>query len=173
MPQFLKVGILSLLIMLASACNNSNDDDSGAPDSNVGDGISFNDGNGNGNGNGDGDGDGEAQSNVRVGAAVVDMTPDVGYTAGQYTDAGGNFDSLSGGDMDPFVTNKGKTISYGVQSRLTARAMVIEGSNGKRIALVKTDNYLAQDLLMRRVGQILDANGSSGVSYADILHHVT
>ncbi|MEX1162671.1 MAG: hypothetical protein WEB03_03725 [Nitriliruptor sp.] len=37
------------------------------------------------------------------------------------------------------------------------------------MALVKSDNYLAQDHLLRRVGQLL-AQGDSGVRYADILH---
>src|SRR6202008_3630039 len=59
-------------------------------------------------------------------------------------DAGGN------GGFDPYVTAKTKKKSYGVQTRETTRAIVVEGSNGKRIALLKTDNYLAQDNLLRR-----------------------
>ncbi|TXH04831.1 MAG: hypothetical protein E6R07_06985 [Nevskiaceae bacterium] len=110
-------------------------------------------------------------SKVRVGVGVVDMTPDVGYCAGQYCDYSDAANGLSGGDIDPYVTHKLKRGSYGVQSRLTARAIVIEGSNGKRIALLKSDNYLAQDLLIRRVGQILD-QGKSGIGYEQILYHV-
>ncbi|MEQ1439147.1 hypothetical protein AAG565_07270 [Fontimonas sp. SYSU GA230001] len=110
---------------------------------------------------------------VRAGVGVVDMTPDVGYCAGQYCDyATDTFGGLAGQDLDPFLTHKSKHASYGVQSRLTARAIVVEGANGKRIALLKTDNYLAQDMLLRRVGQILD-KGSSGIGYDQILHHVT
>lgn len=112
-----------------------------------------------------------AGSKVRVGVGVVDMTPDVGYCAGQYCDYTDITDGLAGGDIDPYLTHKLKKTSYGVQSRLTARAIVIEGSNGKKVALLKSDNYVAQDLLIRRVGQILD-EGSSGIGYEQILYHV-
>ena len=112
-------------------------------------------------------------SKVRAGVAVVDMTPDVGYCAGQYCDyATDTLGGLINGDVDPFLTHKLKHASYGVQSRLTARAIVVEGSNGQRIALLKTDNYVAQDMLLRRVGQLL-AQGSSGIGYEQILHHVS
>jgi hypothetical protein len=101
------------------------------------------------------------------------MTPDVGYCAGQYCDyATDTLGGLISGDFDPFVTHKLKHASYGVQSRLSARAIVVEGADGKRIALLKTDNYLAQDMLQRRVAQLL-GNGSSGITHAQILHHVT
>ncbi|HEY0974573.1 MAG TPA: neutral/alkaline non-lysosomal ceramidase N-terminal domain-containing protein [Solimonas sp.] len=110
---------------------------------------------------------------VRAGVGVVDMTPEVGYCAGQYCDyATDTLGGLINGDFDPFLTHKLKHASYGVQSRLTARAIVVEGANGKRIALIKTDNYLAQDMLLRRVGQLL-ARGDSGIGYEQILHHVT
>ncbi|HCS28891.1 MAG TPA: hypothetical protein DIW43_15640, partial [Spongiibacteraceae bacterium] len=109
---------------------------------------------------------------VYAGVAVVDMTPDVGYCAGQYCDTTDIFEGLSGAAIDPFLTHTIKKKSYGVQSRLTARAIVVEGSNGKRIALLKTDNYLAQDTLLRRVGQILQEQGS-GISHEQILHHVS
>lgn len=113
-----------------------------------------------------------AQSNVRAGVGIADMTPDVGYCAGQYCDSTNLFDGVSGGDIDPFATHKTKRSSYGVQSRLTARAIVVEGNNGKRVVLLKTDNYLAQDALMRRVGQLLAAAGSS-IGYEQILHSAT
>ena len=111
----------------------------------------------------------ETDSAVRAGVGVVDMTPDVGYCAGQYCDTTNLFDGLAGGDIDPYLTHTAKHASYGVQSRLTARAIVVEGSNGKRVALLKTDNYLAQDTLIRRVAQILAQAGSS-ISYEQILH---
>jgi hypothetical protein len=110
---------------------------------------------------------------VRVGVGIADMTPDVGYCAGQYCDyATDTLGGLINGDFDPFLTHKLKHASYGVQSRLTARAIVIEGNDGKRIALLKTDNYLAQDMLQRRVAQLLE-DGDSGIGYDQILHHVT
>ncbi|HUS24811.1 MAG TPA: hypothetical protein VM369_07670, partial [Candidatus Binatia bacterium] len=97
----------------------------------------------------------------------------VGYCSGQYCDTTNYLDGLGGGEIDPFLHSRYKDTSYGVQSRLTARAIVVEGANqGRRIALLKTDNYLAQDHLLRRVGQLLD-QGSSGIRYEDILYHVS
>jgi hypothetical protein len=110
-----------------------------------------------------------SSSGFRAGAAVVDMTPAVGYCAGQYCDTTSLFEGLQGGDIDPYLHATLKQTSTGVQSRLTARAVVIEGPDGTRIALVKTDNYLAQDLLLRRVGQLL-RGGDSGIGYEQILH---
>lgn len=128
---------------------------------------------------GSGDGDGSTppplptETQVKAGVGVVDMTPDVGYCAGQYCDyASDTLTGLLNGDVDPFLTHKLKFGSYGVQSRLTARAIVVEGSDGKRVALLKTDNYIAQDMLLRRVGQLLE-KGSSGIGYEQILYHVS
>src|SRR5205807_7630105 len=50
---------------------------------------------------------------------------------------------------------------YGIESRLSARALVIQGPDGNRYALVKADLYIPQDLLYRRVGQILAADNLS------------
>lgn len=112
--------------------------------------------------------------NAYAGAAVVDMTPPVGFASGQYTGTNEGLitNTASGGDVDPYVHSTIKEPSHGVQSRLTARAIVVQGGNGKRVALLKTDNYLAQDLLIRRVGQILEQNGSK-VPYKGILHSAT
>jgi predicted acyl esterase len=118
---------------------------------------------------------GSAESNGRVqaGVGVVDMTPDVGYGAGQYSPANtAAAGGATGGDVDPYVGGKKQEPAYGVQSRLTGRALVIEGANGKRIALLKSDNYLAQDHLVRRIGQILADKGSS-IGYDQILYGVT
>ena len=121
---------------------------------------------------GDDDG-GSSAPGLRAGVGIADMTPEVGYCAGQYCDyATDTLGGLIRGDFDPFLTHKLKHASYGLQSRLSARAIVVEGANGKRIALLKTDNYLAQDLLLRRVGQLL-AEGNSGIGYEQILHHAT
>ena len=104
-----------------------------------------------------------------AGAAVVDDTWHVGAGAGQYGGDGSPvLGAVTGGETDPHLHSTKKTPSYGVQSRLTARAIVVQGSNGKRVALVKTDNYLAQDLLQRRVAQLLGERGSK-VAYDSIL----
>ncbi|MDX1510282.1 MAG: neutral/alkaline non-lysosomal ceramidase N-terminal domain-containing protein [Nitriliruptorales bacterium] len=100
---------------------------------------------------------------IRAGVGVVDATWFVGAAAGQYgTTANGEV--LSPGQFSTL-----KVPSWGIQSRLSIRAIVVEGNNGERVALVKSDNYLAQDYLSRRVGQLLDAAGSQ-VGYEGIVH---
>ncbi len=114
----------------------------------------------------------EPWDGLRAGVGVADATWHVGAAAGQYTDYRNPADEVSGGDIDPSFHATSKENSYGVASRLTIRAIVVEGSNGQRVALVKSDNYLAQDHLLRRVGQLLDEAGSR-VTYDNILHAAT
>jgi predicted acyl esterase len=112
--------------------------------------------------------EGVPQGRVLAGVGVVDMTPDVGYAAGQYSD----YPAPARYGVDPYATAKKQAMSYGVMSRLTGRAIVVEGGNGKRIALLKSDNYLAQDSLLRRIAQILGEKGST-IGYDQILYGVT
>ncbi len=114
-----------------------------------------------------------AAGQLLAGAAVVDDTWHVGAGAGQYGDDGSPVaNAVLGDETDPSLHSTKKVPSYGIQSRLTTRAIVVQGTNGERVALLKTDNYLAQDLLLRRVGQLLQAAGS-GVTYDHILYGVT
>ena len=124
-------------------------------------------------------------SNVRVGYGEADATWRVGAGSGQYThkdidptSPGSIMDSrlahlVENKDIDPYALATTQKSSYGVQSRLSIRAIVVEGSNGKRIAFVKMDNYLAADALSRRAAQILDADGTSGIHYEDIMQMAT
>lgn len=100
---------------------------------------------------------------ARAGVAVVDATWHVGSSAGQHASEGRDT-----AEPDPHGHSTKTVKSYGIQSRLSVRALVVEGSNDQRVALVKTDNYLAQDYLQRRVGQILEG-GESGITYDDVL----
>ena len=114
---------------------------------------------------------------VRAGVGVADFTPPVGFCAGQYCAAiyeapGEYVTGILNGESDPYFSARIKTQSTGVQSRLDTRAIVVEGSNGGRVALVKIDNYLAQDLLIRRVAQLLAA-GDSGITYEQIFNQAT
>ena len=106
---------------------------------------------------------------LKAGVAKVDATWHVGSAAGQY--ASSCEESLAGGGADncPVVGVHGvdpaghsvhRAPAYGVQSRLSARAIVVEGPGGNRWALVKNDLYIPQDLLWRRTAQILQAEGS-------------
>lgn len=107
-------------------------------------------------------GEAARSSQFMAGVGTADMTWHVGAGAGQYSDK-------SGPGSDSHMQSLTQSDSYGVQSRLTARAIVVQGTNGERVALLKTDNYLAQDLLIRRVGQILSELGST-ISHDEILH---
>jgi hypothetical protein len=102
---------------------------------------------------------------IKAGVAVKDATWRVGASAGQYAsgdeldenDAGGAFASVH--SPDPHKLSTRRAPSYGVQSRLTVRAIVVEGADGQKFALVKNDLYIPQDLLWRRTAQILESRG--------------
>src|SRR3954453_19824902 len=107
---------------------------------------------------------------VRAGVAAVDASWHVGAAAGQYA-SDGSFVSTDQG-VDPTMHSTRRASSYGIQSRLSARALVTQGSNGKRVALVKYDLYIPEDLLYRRVAQLL-ARGTSGITRANLTLAVT
>src|SRR4051794_4285230 len=121
---------------------------------------------------------------LRAGVAVVDATWHVGAGAGQYASDEFPIDptdpqALLGyrpdlqTEWDPNVEHVKQQSSYGVASRLSIRAIVLQdGSGNAPVALVKDDNYLAQDMLTRRVGQLLKA-ADSKVTYDNILVSAT
>jgi hypothetical protein len=112
-----------------------------------------------------------AWSGMRAGVGVADATWHVGAGAGQYASDTDPTDLSS--EWDPNVEHVKQQSSYGVASRLSIRAIVLQdGRGGPPIALVKDDNYLAQDMLTRRVGQLLAAAGSK-VTYEHILMSAT
>ena len=108
---------------------------------------------------------------VCAGYGEADATWRVGAGAGQYTSKSPDnvANSVSGGEVDPHGFSVAQQDSYGVQSRLSYRAIVVQDGQGDQVAFVKSDNYIAQDYLTRRVGQILAVEGSS-VSYEEIFH---
>ncbi len=113
---------------------------------------------------------GPSDKTIRAGVGIADATWNVGAAAGQYAKPSSLGQNLAGGgEVDPHAFSTTKEKSYGTHSRLSVRAIVVEGLDGERVALLKSDNYLAQDLLLRRAGQLLAAAGSQ-VGYADILH---
>jgi hypothetical protein len=114
-----------------------------------------------------------ADAPLQAGYGEADATWRVGSCAGQYCAARNPAEDPFTGPTDPYAHNRLKQAAYGIQSRLTTSAIVVDGSDitgtARRIALVKTDNYLAQDLLQRRVSQIL-ADAGSAIGHDDILH---
>ncbi|MQA62332.1 MAG: hypothetical protein GEU86_12715 [Actinophytocola sp.] len=110
----------------------------------------------------------DAEPAVRAGVGIADATWHVGAGAGQYAGKEPNATGLLGGEVDPHGHSTMQRRSYGVHSRLTYRAIVVEGADGERVALIKSDAYLAQDMLLRRTAQIL-ADGDSGITHDRML----
>lgn len=110
-----------------------------------------------------------AQAAIKVGVGVADATGFLGASSGQYADTSTGPGQTGNGGRDPQNYSTAKLGSYGIASRTSARAIVVEGSNGQRVALLTSDSYLAQDLLLRRVAALLD-DGASGIGYAQLLH---
>jgi hypothetical protein len=106
---------------------------------------------------------------VKAGVAVVDASWHVGASAGQYA-SDGSWIGTHG--VDPGMHATRRNSSYGIQSRLQARALVVQGPDGKRYAMVKNDNYIPQDLLYRRVAHILEA-GDTGITRDTLTMTVT
>jgi hypothetical protein len=105
---------------------------------------------------------------LRAGVGVVDASWHLGAGAGQYAS-----DADPSDEWDPNVQHVKQGSADGMASRLSIRALVLQDGKGDApIALVKVDNYLAQDFLTRRVGQLLAADGST-VTYDNILMSAT
>ena len=112
---------------------------------------------------------------LRAGVGVADATWHVGAGAGQY--ASDNIPDNASKEWDPNVEHVKQASSYGVASRLSMRAIVLQDGSGPGrghapVALLKVDNYLAQDYLTRRIAAILAADGSK-VTYDHILMSAT
>jgi hypothetical protein len=99
-----------------------------------------------------------------VGVGVEDASWHVGASAGQYAgspedDGPQEFVSHEAENFDPTGLSTRRYPSYGLQSRLSVRALVIDGpaaGAGDRVAILKNDLYIPQDLVARRAGQILE-----------------
>ena len=104
---------------------------------------------------------GSGDGPIRAGVGKADASWHVGASAGQYASTKADVDP--NGEIDPSVLQLKNLPSYGLQSRLEARAIVVEGADGDRLAIVKNDLYIPQDLLWRRTAQIL-AEGDSGIT---------
>ena len=105
---------------------------------------------------------------VRAGYGEADATWHVGAGAGQYTTKSPDQTNLlTDGPVDPHGHSTTQRDSYGVQSRLSYRTILVEDAEGDQVAFVKSDSYLAQDYLTRRVAQIL-AEEESAIAYDEI-----
>ncbi len=91
---------------------------------------------------------------MRAGVASVDASWHLGAGGGQFAETQpGAYD---GDQVDPFLHATKKRPARGLQSRIVTRALLVEGVNAKRFAVVANDLYLPNDLLNRRVAQLLE-----------------
>lgn len=105
---------------------------------------------------------------VLAGAAKVDSTWHVGASAGQYASDG----TAAGSHGVDYTTHSTRReSSYGIQGREWVRALIVQGTNQKRFALVSNDLYIPQDLVNRRVTSLLaeydksvPANSRTGIT---------
>src|SRR3954452_21184293 len=114
---------------------------------------------------------------VRVGAAQVDGTYNVGSSSGQYASTryqGGDDGNGPGyGDYDPHFQQAKNKASYGVQSRESVRAIVIKGADGHYAAIVSDDHYIPQDALWRRTAQLASAATGGQLNESNITMSIT
>lgn len=90
---------------------------------------------------------------ARAGVAVKDASWHLGASAGQFAASGAGIARDRG--YDPYGHSTRKVGADTLGTRITTRALVVEGANGQRIAIASNDLYLPNDLLHRRVAQLL------------------
>ena len=99
----------------------------------------------------------------RAGVASVDTSWHMGASGGQFADTAA---PVSPEFVDPHGHAVRKEPTEELGSRILTRALVVQGADGERVAVVANDLYLPNDLLNRRVGQLLqlhDAEVTAGL----------
>lgn len=94
-----------------------------------------------------------ANNPARAGVASKDASWHLGASAGQFSASGAGIARDAG--FDPYGHSTRKVGSDILGTRIHTRALVVEGSNGQRVAVVANDLYLPNDLLQRRTAQKL------------------
>jgi hypothetical protein len=111
---------------------------------------------------------------IRAGAFSLGATWHVGAGAGQYASDGTPVSVHEEGPAgDPGFHSTRRASSYGIQSRLSVRVVVVEGPDGARHAIVKNDFYIPQDLIWRRTAHLLEAKPELGVNRENLTMAVT
>lgn len=95
-----------------------------------------------------------------AGAASVDLRWHTGSGQGQLGSAG------TDDKFDPFHHATKLAATDGQQSPGFAKAIVIQGADGTKVAYVKNEVYLQQDLLSRRVTQLVSGGDPALMDYA-------
>lgn len=99
---------------------------------------------------------------ARAGAAVMDASWHMGPSAGQFAATGAGIDGGRG--FDPYLHSTRKVGSDTLADRITTRALIVEGANGKRVAVASNDLYLPNDLLRRRLVQLLQEHDATAIA---------
>ncbi len=112
-----------------------------------------------------------AGAQIRAGVGVVDASWHVGASAGQYAPKATD-DPTHGGFVDPSSHSTTNLPSYGIQSRLRVRAIVVQRDLGQKLAVASTDLYIPQDLLWRRAAQLIRA-ANIGIDQSNFVMSIT
>ena len=104
------------------------------------------------------------QDTVQAGVARVEATWHLGASGGQFSDDGPPFDEQT---VDPHMHSTKKKPAYGQGSRVDVRALVVQGSNGERVAIVSHDLYLPNDFLTRRIATLVER--ATGIPASNVM----
>ena len=101
---------------------------------------------------------------ARAGVASVDASWHIGASGGQFSATEPPFSAEA---IDPHMHSTKKRPSKGLGSQVTVRALVVEGANGEKVAIVSHDLYLPQDLLTRRIAAQVES--STGIPAENVM----
>ena len=113
----------------------------------------------------------ETGGQARAGVAVKDASWHLGASAGQFAASGAGIARDRGYDPYGHATRKVGADTLG--TRITTRALVVEGANGQRIAIASNDLYLPNDLLHRRVAQLLAEHDARAALQGGVVTGIT
>lgn len=88
-----------------------------------------------------------------AGAGRADMTGNVGEGQGQLSTT--DLFGVQEEKFDPFFHSTIQAPTDGIQSRQYANALILDGSDGQRFAIVKADTYIPTSALTHRVAQLV------------------
>jgi hypothetical protein len=97
-----------------------------------------------------------------AGAASVDMTWHTGAGQGQLGSAG---HGLTADRFDPFHHSTKMVPTEGIHSRTFAKSLVVRDPGGRKAAVVKTELYLQQDQLTRRILDLVTGADPTNTDY--------
>lgn len=101
---------------------------------------------------------------ARAGVAAKEASWHIGASGGQFAESEPPFSEEA---IDPHLHSTKKRPSYGLGSKSTVRALVVDDGAGDKVAIVSHDLYLPNDLLTRRIAQLVEA--STGIPASHVM----